>query len=60
MIGCPLLSYLADRIGRRKPSADRWRGLMLLALAALVYRRTSLDQPYLLYFMLGMASEVRR
>jgi MFS family permease len=56
VIGCPLLGYLADRMGRRKPVLIGGAGVMLLALMALVYLRAHLDQPYLLLLVLGIGS----
>ncbi len=56
VIGCPLLGYLADRIGRRKPVLIGGACVMLLAIAALVFLRPRLDQPYLLLLVLGIGS----
>src|SRR6478736_3980487 len=49
VFGCPILGYIADRIGRRKP-------LMLLATLAIFYLPPETFPPYLLGFLLGFGS----
>ncbi|MGI4953159.1 MAG: MFS transporter [Janthinobacterium lividum] len=55
VIGCPVLGYLADRIGRRKPVLIGGAVLMLLASAAIVYLPGVLP-PYLPGLLLGIGS----
>lgn len=55
VIGCPLLGYLADRIGRRKPVLIAGAVLMLVAMTLLVYA-PRLTPPYLLGLLLGIGS----
>ena len=55
VIGCPLLGYLADRIGRRKPVLIAGALLMLVALGAEVYLPHVMP-PYLLGLLLGIGS----
>jgi MFS family permease len=37
VFGCPILGYIADRIGRRKPVVFAGAALMLLATLAIFY-----------------------
>ena len=55
VIGCPLLGYLADRIGKRKPVLIGGAVLMLLAASAFVYL-PGVMTPYLLGPLLGIGS----
>jgi MFS family permease len=55
VIGCPLLGYLADRIGRRKPVLIGGALLMLAASATVVYLPGTLP-PYVLGLLLGIGS----
>ncbi|WP_284943556.1 MFS transporter [Acidisoma cladoniae] len=55
MIGCPLLGYLADRIGRRKPVLIAGALLMLVATSCFVYLPGVLP-PYMLGLLLGIGS----
>ncbi|MEJ1975601.1 MAG: MFS transporter [Acetobacteraceae bacterium] len=55
VIGCPLLGYIADRIGRRKPVLIGGAVVMLLAAATIVYL-PGLAPPYLLGLVLGIGS----
>ena len=55
VIGCPLLGYVADRIGRRKPVLIGGAVLMLLAAGAFVYL-PGVFPPYLLGLLLGIGS----
>jgi MFS family permease len=56
IIGCPLLGFLSDRIGRRKPVIGV-SGLVLLAcLAWILYGPTDVFPPYLLGLLAGIAS----
>jgi MFS family permease len=55
VIGCPLLGYIADRIGRRKPVLIGGAMLMLVATAAFVYF-PRITPPYALGLLLGIGS----
>jgi MFS family permease len=56
IIGCPLLGFISDRIGRRKPVIIA-SGLVLLAcLAWVLYGPAGVLPPYLLGIVMGIAS----
>jgi len=55
VIGCPLLGYVADRIGRRKPVLIGGSVLMLVAASAVVYL-PGVMPPYVLGLLLGIGS----
>ncbi len=56
IIGCPLLGFVSDRIGRRKPVIAA-SGLVLLAcLAWILYGPTDVLPPYLVGLLAGIAS----
>ncbi|MGI4950518.1 MAG: MFS transporter [Janthinobacterium lividum] len=55
VIGCPLLGYIADKIGRRKPVLIAGAVLMLLAASAFVYL-PGVIPPYVLGLLLGIGS----
>ena len=55
VIGCPLLGYVADRIGRRKPVLVGGALLMLVAAGAFVYL-PGVVPPYVLGLLLGIGS----
>jgi len=55
VIGCPLLGYIADRIGRRKPVLIGGAVLMLAASASIVYLPHAFP-PYALGLLLGIGS----
>jgi MFS family permease len=55
VIGCPLLGYIADRIGRRKPVLIGGALLMLASAATVVYL-PDLMPPYVLGLLLGIGS----
>ena len=54
--GCPILGYLADRIGRRKPVIIAGSALMLIATLAIFYLPPQTFPPYVLAFLLGFGS----
>jgi MFS family permease len=55
VIGCPLLGYVADRIGRRKPVLIGGALLMLIAASVVMYLPTTMP-PYMLGLLLGVGS----
>jgi MFS family permease len=55
VFGCPLLGWLADRLGRRKPVYLGGAVIMLIAFVQLIYAPTLLPS-WLTLFVLGVAS----
>ena len=55
VFGCPLLGWLADRLGRRKPVYLGGAGIMLIGFIQLLYLPTLLPA-WLTLFILGVAS----
>jgi len=56
VFGCPILGYVADRIGRRKPVIFAGSALMLVATLAIYYLPPQTFPPYVLAFLLGFGS----
>ncbi len=56
VFGCPLLGYIADRCGRRKPVLLGGACVMLLTSAAILYLPHGSIPPYLLGLLLGIGS----
>jgi MFS family permease len=56
VIGCPLLGYLSDRLGRRKPVLMAGALLMLASGAGIFYLPTGVAPPYVLGLLLGIGS----
>src|SRR6266581_1980953 len=56
VFGCPILGYVADRIGRRKPVIFAGSALMLAATLAIYYLPPETFPPYVLAFLLGFGS----
>jgi MFS family permease len=56
IIGCPLLGWLTDRIGRRKPVIIGAAGVLLLTLAIILYGPPGMFPPYSLALVAGVAS----
>lgn len=56
VFGCPILGYIADRIGRRKPVIVAGAALMLAVTAAIFYLPPQTFPPYILAFLLGFGS----
>ena len=54
--GCPILGYLADRIGRRKPVIFGGATVMLAATLAIYLLPPNTFPPYVLAFVLGFGS----
>jgi MFS family permease len=56
IIGCPLLGFVSDRIGRRKPVIIAGGGVLLACLAWILYGRADVLPPYVLGLVAGTAS----
>jgi len=56
VIGCPILGYLADRIGRRKPVLIAGAIVMLVSTVAILYLPPNTLPPYLAGLVLGLGS----
>lgn len=56
VIGCPLLGFVSDRIGRRKPVIAGGGIVLLMALGWILFGPTDVLPPYALGLVAGMAS----
>lgn len=56
VIGCPVLGYISDHIGRRKPVLMAGMALMLVCALALIYLPPNTLPPYMLGLLLGFGS----
>jgi MFS family permease len=56
IIGCPLLGFVADRIGRRKPVILGGALGLLVCLAWILYGRPGVLPPYVVGLVAGLAS----
>ena len=56
IIGCPLLGWLSDRIGRRKPVIIGGAAVLLLTLWMILYGPANILPPYSLGLIAGIAS----
>lgn len=56
VVGAPLLGYISDHIGRRKPVLIAGAVVMLASAAAILYLPPATFPPYLLGFVLGFGS----
>src|SRR5688572_2372049 len=56
IIGCPLLGWLSDRIGRRKPVIIGAAAVLLATMAFGLYGPTGVFPPYFLALVAGIAS----
>jgi MFS family permease len=56
IIGCPLLGFLSDRLGRRKPVIIAGGLVLLACLAWILYGPVGVLPPYLLGLVAGTAS----
>ncbi|HEX8031555.1 MAG TPA: MFS transporter [Vicinamibacterales bacterium] len=56
IIGCPLLGFISDRIGRRKPVIVSGAVVLLACLAWILFGQADLFPPYVLGLVAGIAS----
>jgi MFS family permease len=56
IIGCPLLGFIADRLGRRKPVIIGGAAALLICLAWILFGRSGVFPPYSLGLVAGIAS----
>jgi MFS family permease len=56
IIGCPLVGWISDRIGRRKPVIEVSAFLLLGSLAWILYGPADVLPPYTLGIVMGIAS----
>src|SRR5262249_5598375 len=56
IIGCPLLGFLSDRIGRRKPVMLGGAALLLACMIWVLHGRPDLFPPYVVGLVAGIAS----
>ena len=56
IIGCPLLGFVSDRIGRRKPVIAACGLLLLVTLAWILFGRPGVVPPYVLGLVAGIVS----
>jgi MFS family permease len=56
IIGCPLLGFVSDRIGRRKPVILASAAVLLLCLGWILYGIPSVFPPYVVGLVTGIAS----
>lgn len=56
MIGCPLLGWVSDRVGRRKPVIIGAAIVLLVAMATILFGPAGRFPPYVLAVVLGIAS----
>lgn len=56
IIGCPLLGFISDRLGRRKPVIIAGGALLFACLAWILYGKAGLFPPYVLGLVAGIAS----
>ncbi len=56
IIGCPLLGFLSDRLGRRKPVITGGAIVLLFCLAWILYGDANMFPPYVVGTVAGLAS----
>jgi MFS family permease len=56
IIGCPLLGFVSDRLGRRKPVIVGGAVVLLACLAWILYGPSGVFPPYVLGLLAGLAS----
>ena len=58
IIGCPLVGFISDRIGRRKPVIIAGAAVLMVCLAWILFGRTGVFPRYSVGLLAGMASGV--
>ncbi len=56
MIGCPLLGFISDRLGRRKPVIFAGTGMLLAVLAWVLYGDPAILRGHIVGILMGIAS----
>ena len=56
MFGCPLLDFISDRLGRRKPVIFAGTALLLVVLAWVLFGRPEILRGHLVGIIMGIAS----
>jgi MFS family permease len=56
IIGCPLLGFISDRLGRRKPVIIGGAAALMACMAWILFGRTGVFPPYAVGLMAGVAS----
>ena len=56
IIGCPLLGFISDRIGRRKPVIVASGVVLFICLGWILYGRSDVFPPYVIGLVAGIAS----
>lgn len=56
IIGCPLLGFISDKLGRRKPVIIAGAIVLIACLAWILYGRTGVFPPYSIGLVAGIAS----
>ncbi|HET7291235.1 MAG TPA: MFS transporter, partial [Vicinamibacteria bacterium] len=56
IVGCPLLGFVSDRLGRRKPVILASAGVLLACLAWILFGPKDVLPPYVLGLLAGIAS----
>ncbi len=56
ILGCPLLGFLSDRLGRRKPVILGGAAVLLACMAFILYGPSNVFPPYVLGLLAGLAS----
>jgi sugar phosphate permease len=56
IIGCPLLGFISDRLGRRKPVIIGGATVLMACMAWILFGRTGVFPPYVVGLIAGVAS----